>query len=153
MKMISKFALNIFAMAAVASAAHAYPSDFVGTWVNVNSSSSGIIRLVITPDLKLRAFGQCHPTPCDIGITQLWTYGKTVSDKNHRAATGQFGLSFKDIQVVAKLQSNRMMSVEDYNYFSDSSGRQNYWNGQRFRKLPAAEERAEFPSTSSEPEN
>lgn len=140
MKVISKSVWSMVAGLLLSAAAHAYPAQFAGTWVNTNSSSSGIIRLIITPDLKLQIYQRCQPSPCYIGITQLWTYGKSVSDMNHKAATGHFGLSFKDIQVVLKLKNSRRIYMEHFNYFTDSSGRQNYWRGENFRKLSREEE-------------
>ena len=43
----------------------AAPQDFVGTWVNVDSATRGITRLVVTAPqpntLKVQAYGKCHP--------------------------------------------------------------------------------------------
>lgn len=39
-------------------------------------------------------FGKCHPTDCDQGQVNLITYGRSVQDTDHMAATAVCHLNF-----------------------------------------------------------
>lgn len=116
------------------SLGHAAPAAFLGNWTNTNRSSRNIVRVEITPDKMIQLFGSCSPTPCDMGKVPLITYGRSVSDANHRAATADYTFNFKKTRVVAKILGGNRLYLETYNEFTDNSGRQNYWVGETFRK-------------------
>ena len=128
-------ALAVFGATVFVGMAHAMPSDFVGTWTNLNPSTRGIVKVVITPGLQIRNFGACTPTLCDMGAVNMITYGNNVSDLNHKYATAHYDMSFKKVEVIAKLTGNKIMTVEAFNRFIDGSGRQNYLSSERFRKV------------------
>lgn len=156
MKIFSRIFFSSLLFTLLTWSAQAAPQDFVGTWVNTNSHANGIIRLVISKsgdNYYIRAFGKCTPNPCDFGMVPLWTYGKSISDWNHKAATAHYDFSFKDVELVAKLTSRTRLYLEDYNRFTDSSGRENYWKSNRFRKIVMSEHPEDFHSTPQEPEN
>jgi hypothetical protein len=119
----------------LSTSAFAYPINFVGIWKNTNPNTRGIVRIVITPDLKMRMFGACTPTPCDNGQTQLITFGKTVTDLNHKAAMGFYDLTFKHVATAVKIINSHKLTFEHYNQFVDGSGRQNYWMSENFKKV------------------
>ena len=129
------FAISTITVSILTSNAFAYPINFVGNWKNTNPNTRGIVRIVITPDLKMRMFGACTPTPCDNGQTQLITFGKTVTDLNHKAALGFYDLNFKRVATSLKLINNQRITFEHYNQFVDGSGRQNYWMSENFKKV------------------
>lgn len=118
----------------MASAANAAPAEFLGSWSNMNRSSRNIVRVEVTPDHMIRLFGSCSPTPCDMGKVPLVTYGRSISDANHKFASAQYNMSFKKVLVTVKLLGGNRIYVETYNQFTDGSGRQNYWVGETFRK-------------------
>lgn len=155
MKKVTQFlsaAAFVITMAA-GSLASAWPAQFVGTWRNVNPNSRGIVRLEISSGMQLRAFGACTPTPCNHGLTPMATYGTSVTNANHRAATAHYNFAFKQVGMTMKLSGAWHMNMEHWNMFTDSSGRHNYWMGERFRKLTAVEAAIDFPSVESEPMN
>lgn len=153
MKLLTKLFFAVVTVGALASTASADYSKFVGTWKNTDSHAKGIIRLIIYPDGKIRAFGKCSPNPCDFGQTHFTTYAKHVSDnKYHKAGTAYYDFSFKDVILTAHLDSNWKLTLRDYNKFKDHSDRENYWQQNKFRKLTAAEEAVDFQAVEREPE-
>jgi hypothetical protein len=123
----------------------AYPVNFIGVWKNTNPSTKGIVSIVITPGLSMRLFGACVPAICDLGVVPLTTFGANVSDLNHRVGVGHYILGFKKIGTALKLVNNNKMTLEHFNQFTDSSGRQNYWMSESFKKV--------FPLDKEELEN
>jgi len=118
----------------MANLASAASGDFLGAWANSNRSTRNIVRAEITPDKMIRLFGACTPTPCDMGKVPLVTYGRSISDANHKFATAQYNLSFKKVVVTVKILGGNRMYLETYNQFTDGSNRKNKWVGQSFRK-------------------
>lgn len=109
----------------------------VGTWVNTNSSTRGITRLVVTNaggnKLNIQVFGKCSPTDCDWGKQSLVTYGSNVQDTNHRSATVVYNKGFSDTIVTLSL-SGRQLNLQSFTEFKDQSGRQNYFSNDVFRR-------------------
>jgi hypothetical protein len=123
-------ASSVALTAALVSPAFAAPADFVGTWVNTNSNTRGITRVVVTSAgsnaLNVQVFGKCSPTDCDWGKTTLLTYGNDVQDTNHRFATASYDKGFSKTIVTFSLQRNKQISLQNFTQFTDKSGRQNY---------------------------
>jgi len=134
MKNKIKFAMLLTVICA-SSSLYAYPLNFVGIWKNTNPQTRGIVRLVITPDLNMRMYGACSPIPCDNGISKLISFGKTVTDVNHKAAIAHYDMTFKKVGVTLKLANNNKITFEHYNQFTDSSGRQNYMMSESFKRI------------------
>ncbi|UOF01308.1 DUF2147 domain-containing protein [Bdellovibrio reynosensis] len=133
MKCLRAFILCLFCVSFL-SLAEAAPSDFVGTWINVNPHSRGVVRIVVSPNMKMRMFGACTPSACDIGLAPLYTYGKSVEDADHRQGTAHYTLDFKEIDAKLTLVSRQRIDLEHFNRFTDNSNRQNYLMKERFRK-------------------
>src|SRR5262245_8595110 len=94
------FALALCATAAgwATTPAHATPAQFIGTWINTDSATRGIVRLQITQGvhgLGVQVFGACVPSPCDWGLAGLTTYGNNVSDPDHKFGTAAYSFDFK----------------------------------------------------------
>ncbi len=123
-------ASSIALTAAVVSPAFAAPADFVGTWVNTNSNTRGITRVIVTQaganGLNVQVFGKCSPSDCDWGKTTLLTYGNNVQDTNHRFATANYAKGFSNTFVTFSLAGNKQINLQSFTQFTDSSGRQNY---------------------------
>lgn len=145
MKHSIKSTITIGAILLSTSQAFAYPVNFIGVWKNINPNTRGIVSIIVTPGLNMRMFGACTPVPCDNGITSLTTFGANISDLNHRAAVGHYNFSFKKVGTILKLLTNKKMSFEHFNQFTDSSGRQNYKMNETFKKvLPVDDEVESF---------
>ncbi len=116
----------------------AAPRDFVGTWVNANSNTRGITKLVVkrvAPNrLVVRVYGSCSPRDCDWGRAKLTTYGKDVQDRNHRSATTTYNKSFATTFLNINLAGRNRLSLQSFTQFKDNSNRQNYTSRAVFRK-------------------
>ncbi|HTL88968.1 MAG TPA: hypothetical protein VL134_06180 [Leptolyngbya sp.] len=137
---IARVAGGTLLAASLVSPAFAAPQDFVGTWVNVDSNTRGVTRVVVTTapsnTLKVQVFGKCHPTDCAWGTTQLTTYGSNVQDPNHKEATATYNQSFANQLLVFALEgaNSRQMSLQSFTQFKDQSARQNYFAQYHFKR-------------------
>lgn len=116
----------------------AAPRDFVGTWVNANSNTRGITKLVVRRAagnrLVIRAYGSCSPRDCDWGRARLTTYGRNVQDKNHRSATTTYNKNFANTFLTINLRGKDRLTLQSFTQFKDKSNRQNYSSTAVFRK-------------------
>ncbi|AFY56484.1 hypothetical protein Riv7116_4044 [Rivularia sp. PCC 7116] len=116
----------------------AAPRDFVGTWVNTNSNTRGITKLVVRRvsgnRLIVRTYGSCSPRDCDWGRARLTTYGNSVQDRNHRSATTTYNKSFANTLLTINLRGRDRLSLQSFTQFKDNSNRQNYTSRAVFRK-------------------
>lgn len=132
-------AVSVALVGSGVSAAIAAPQDFVGTWVNTNSNTSGITRLVVTrqgSNLRIQTFGKCHPTDCDWGTVGLVTYGKNVQDADHTAATALYKPGFANTLLTLELAGagRNQINLQSFTQFTDNSGRQNYFDRDTFKR-------------------
>ncbi|HSU27984.1 MAG TPA: hypothetical protein VLJ68_06365 [Chitinophagaceae bacterium] len=51
------------------------PEDISGTWLNINSGTNGITKLIVTNNNSIQVFGKCSPQDCDWGKTSLISLG------------------------------------------------------------------------------
>jgi hypothetical protein len=99
----------------------AAPTDFLGTWVNVDQETRGLTALNIVlgaAGFEVQGFGQCHPTDCDWGFTAL-----NFPDDTRGEAVWDFG--FSETTLVIHLEGDQL-AAETYTIFKDDSGRPNY---------------------------
>lgn len=123
----------------IASSAVAEDIDFVGAWVNVNPNTTGIVRLEISPTLKMKMWGACTPVLCNNGTSLLTTYGINASETNHKVASAYYAFSFKQVETILKITGPGQLVLENYNKFTDGSARQNYWQEETFQKVTPVE--------------
>ena len=123
-------ALAILLLAALTVGAG--PQDFAGSWINVDPHTNGITRIDIeqlpSGALEARVFGKCHPSDCDWGSEPLITYGSSITDSDHTAATVSYDFGWS--RQILTLQLERELPVERiqlmaFAQFTDRSGRQN----------------------------
>ncbi|MDZ8055308.1 MAG: hypothetical protein RMX68_000265 [Aulosira sp. ZfuVER01] len=130
-------ASSVALAAALVSPALAAPADFVGTWVNKDSNTRGVTRLVVTSaggnKLNIQVFGKCHPTDCDWGTTSVTTYGLNVQDTNHTYATANYNKGFSNTLLTLDHAGSQIM-LQSFTQFLDNSGRQNYYSRDYFQK-------------------
>ena len=105
-------------------------APLVGTWVNVDHHTRGMVRLVIAAngsEITLHGFGACSPTPCDWGIVPGTVYANGVTGTTSIAFAGMYTFSFKQTTVVGKLFNGALL-VETFDHFTDKSGRSDYFS-------------------------
>jgi hypothetical protein len=115
--------------AAGASADEVSFTPLIGTWNACNKATRGIVRVVIAEQqghLTVHAFGACTPNPCDWEAVQGLGYATSVSGGPAAAFTAIYHFAFKDT-ILTGVLDNGCLVVEDFNTFTDGSGRANYY--------------------------
>jgi hypothetical protein len=116
-------------------------SALVGTWVNVNPASSGIVKVVITNDIfgfRVRTYGACSPSPCDHGAIAASPLSKTVSSTVASGLSATYNFGFKKTLVTAKRVSEydggTFLQLDAFNIFAAGDTRFDYMRSELFRK-------------------
>jgi hypothetical protein len=110
--------------------------SLLGTWVNVNSATRDIVKVVLTNNggaLGVHAYGACSPTPCDWGEVTGQAYAASVSGGKAVAFTANYAFGFKDTILTGHLDHDHLI-VDDFNVFEDGSGRSAYFTEGTFKK-------------------
>lgn len=108
----------------------ATPGPLVGTWVNVDHQTRGMVRLMIAANgnaITLHGFGACSPTPCDWGTAPGIVYATNVTATPAMAFTAVYNFGFKQTTLVGHLLDGALM-VESFDHFTDKSGRSDYYS-------------------------
>jgi hypothetical protein len=106
------------------------PTPIVGTWVNCDHTTRGLVRLMIAAsgkEITVHGFGACSPTPCDWGIVNGLVYAPNVTANTAVGFTVTYNFSFKQTIVVGHLMNGALV-VETFDHFTDSSGRADYYS-------------------------
>lgn len=106
------------------------PQPLVGTWMNVNHSTTGLIRLMIAAngnEITVHGFGACTPSPCDWGQVNGLVYAQNVTSAIAVAFSATYTFGFKTTNIVGRLQDGALF-VETYDHFTDNSGRSDYYS-------------------------
>ncbi len=112
----------------VATAVLATP--IVGTWVNCDHHTRGLVRLMIAAagkEITVHAFGACSPTPCDWGVVNGLVYADNVTAAPAVAFSAVYTLSFKQTTITGRLLNGALI-VETFDHFTDQSGRSDYYS-------------------------
>lgn len=136
------FIIALFVLGLSARPAAAAINDFTGTWVNTDSDTRGVTRVVVTRvtnAVNVQAFGSCTPSDCDWGTVQAEVYGPSVSDNafaKAEALTAVFNSGFSETTVVLIKESGQLKG-KFLTRFTDGSGRSSYVNTETFQKQAA----------------
>jgi hypothetical protein len=116
-------------------------SSLVGTWVNVNPKTGGIVKVVITNDIlgfRVHTYGACSPTPCDHGAIKASPFSKTVSSTVASGLSAIYNFGFKTTLVTAKRTAEydgaSFLELESRNVFAAGDTRFDYMQSELFRK-------------------
>ena len=121
---------------AKAAGAGVVVAPLVGRWDACNKETRGLVRVVISEQkgqLLVHAFGACTPTPCDWQQVKGLAYADTVNGGPAVAFTAIYHFDFKDTILTGVLDRGCLI-VEDFNTFTDGSGRSNYYDKGYFCK-------------------
>lgn len=114
-------------------------SKFNGKWVNVNSSTRGITKLMISANgitPYIQAYGSCKPKDCDWGKKKTLAYGNSVSSnlaKDTEYLSVNYTESFKNTLLLIRFEG-AYLEVTTLTNFKDRSKRSNYVTVERFKK-------------------
>jgi hypothetical protein len=115
-------------------------SPLVGTWINMDKTSGGIVRVVLSSEggaLNVRAFGACSPPECDWGKVKGAAYSIGVDSNEAVGFEAVYDFGFMETLLAAYL-NRRLLVVDSYNTFKDGSGRSKYFFRDHFRQLTGA---------------
>lgn len=111
-------------------------AQLIGTWMNVNTESQYLIKLVFTKDngkLLLRSYSANDPDPTDLGEVEVVPYVSSSSQKiNGFHAT--YSLETAEILFSGRFISNIVEVMVNTRYL-DNSGRTNHFSREFFRQL------------------
>ncbi|MFL6468025.1 MAG: hypothetical protein ACJ72Z_08715, partial [Pyrinomonadaceae bacterium] len=111
-------------------------SNLEGEWVNVDTGTRSLTRLVVSKAGKawgIEAWGKCHPTDCVWGATVLTPVGSSVEDFSFTRGFAVWNAGFATKYVTLTLNEGRM-TVETVTIFRDPSGRANTRNAEGFQR-------------------
>jgi hypothetical protein len=137
-KLFSGLMFLLFAQASFATL-----STFNGTWVNVNSNTRGLTKLIINatnPEhISVNAWGQCHPTDCAWGLKKGVAFGPSVSANilsTAGALISVYEFSHAMTTVVLKPIGSTRLEVETFTEFAAGDSRSDYFKRYIFKKAP-----------------
>jgi hypothetical protein len=132
-KITLNFTFGLLAICMV-STAHASLNQFIGQWKNINSNTRGITKIHISNagrngNVKVRAWGQCHPTDCSWGSVNGYAYGPKVSsniNSSAKAISAIFKTGFSQTLMIIHRKGRNRLRVETLTRFTDNSRRTAY---------------------------
>ncbi|HEY6350683.1 MAG TPA: hypothetical protein VI636_14865 [Candidatus Angelobacter sp.] len=104
-------------------------SPLVGSWINFDRNTRGIIRIVLTGDdqkLRVHAFGACSPESCDWGTVPAAAFAESASASEAVGFRAFYNFGFLGTMLAAYL-NKRLLVIDAYNQFKDGSGRSEYF--------------------------
>ncbi|MGA7414942.1 MAG: hypothetical protein WBW33_31020 [Bryobacteraceae bacterium] len=119
-----------------ASPAIVSPAPLVGTWLNTNTATRDLAKVVITQsgnNLTVHAYGACSPKPCDWGPEPGIAYSAGVTAVPAEAFSAQYNFGFSKVILVGHLIGN-LLNVETLTVFTDGSGRNAYYSNMEMKK-------------------
>ena len=102
---------------------------FVGEWKATNNGITKVQIRLSRNQLKLRAFGACHPQDCDWGEVDVQAYVPEVCLRLNDTAeviSAQFVMGFAKKLLIAYPMGTDQLRVETFTVFTDTSGRSPY---------------------------
>ncbi|HEU4386901.1 MAG TPA: hypothetical protein VFV34_03825 [Blastocatellia bacterium] len=108
------------------------PTPIVGTWLNADKATRGIVKVILTEkagELFVHPFGACSPTPCDWKEVKGAAFSDNVSNHLGLSFTAQFDFGFSSVSLNGELYDGALF-LETFTIFKDNSGRFNYRNSE-----------------------
>lgn len=106
------------------------PSPLLGTWVNCDHQTRGLVRLMIAAsgkEITVHGFGACVPNPCDWGVVNGMVYADNVTASPAVAFSATYNFGFKQTIITGQLENGALL-VNTFDHFTDNSGRSDYFS-------------------------
>lgn len=106
------------------------PAPLLGTWLNTDKESQGIVRIVAAVregGFTIRAFGSGSPEPIDWGEVRADVYADSAGSQGAAAFGAFYDHGFLRTHLQAKVNRG-VLVVAMFNQFTDGSGRSSYFN-------------------------
>lgn len=108
-----------------------------GIWLNTNSASRGIVKVIITtrgPKLGVRVFGAGDPAPHDWGELEAeHVYANNISSHTAAGFTAWYRFDFSETLLQANWNQG-LLVLASFTSFKDGSNRSNYFSREFFRR-------------------
>ena len=112
-------------------------SPFEGTWLNTNSATRGVLKLLLSirnGDLIVQGFGECERSPCDWGeVRAEAVYSGSIDSQEPVAFAAFYDFGFMETHIQANLNQG-LLVVGFFNTFKDGSNRSDYFSREFFRR-------------------
>ena len=108
--------------------------SLLGTWVNTNSATRGIVKVVLTASdgkVVLKVFGSCDPDPYDWGEVNASIFASDIHSNEATAWSAFCEFGFMDIHLQAHIRQG-VLIIAKFDRFKDESGRVNYFSKEFF---------------------
>lgn len=116
-------------------------SNLTGTWLNVNPTTGGIVKIIITSNasgFKINTFGACSPSPCNHGAIVASPFSKAVGSNVAVGLSGQYNFGFSTMLVTAirtyEFDGKNFLEVETRTKFEPGDTRFDYMRTELFAK-------------------
>ncbi len=119
-------AVGLLALVSFIAGATAIGDNVIGTWVNVDPDTGGLVQLVFLPDglggIQVFGYGACTPDPCEWGAAPLipLVYPASYDPAEWGMAVWDFGGGMMTVAII-RLEGEYMV-VEDYSILGPGSG-------------------------------
>lgn len=113
---------------------HNERNPFEGAWVRPELATNDLPKVVIARGgngWTIRAWGDCEPTDCDWGTTELHLLSESVGSRSFNYGFAKWDQGFKDSCMVVHLDGDQLLA-ENYSLYKDGSGRSNTRRVSRF---------------------
>jgi hypothetical protein len=123
--------------AAVREAPGILPASLLGTWVNTNSMTRGIVKAVLAEragEIVLRIFGSCVPELCDWGEVNARIFAADPQCGEAMAWSAFYEFGFMNTHLQAHIRQG-VLIIAKFDRFKDESGRSNYFSKEFFYRI------------------
>jgi hypothetical protein len=113
------------------------PQSLLGVWVNTNSTTRGIAKVILTArenQVVLRAFGRHDPETCDWGEVSASIFASDINSTEAMAWSAFYEFGFMDTHLQAHIRQG-VLIIAKFDRFKDDSGRSNYFSKEFFYRI------------------
>lgn len=110
------------------------PTPFLGTWMNTNIASNGIVKIAMTRTdgiFTMQVFGACTPAPCDWGEAVVDQFVESGGAHGGGAFSSFYDFEFMDSYLHGWIKLGVLVVVK-FDRFKDGSGRSNRFSREFF---------------------
>lgn len=113
------------------------PAPLLGTWLNTNNSTQGILRAVLSGsgrDVRLRIVAAGDPSPRDWGETGAAVFATDTGSTEAMAFSAFYDFGFMETHLQAHVRQG-VLIIAKFDRFKDNSGRSNYFSKEFFYRV------------------
>ncbi len=130
--------VSLVASIMLSASAYAVPpsnvAGLVGTWHNINSSTSGIVKVEVTNTifgLTFKSYGACSPSPCVHTTVVAYPHSAGVSSNTAIGFTAYRNSGFKYARFFGKRTGN-YLRLDQFSTFASGDTRKDYTTTEYF---------------------